>query len=233
MKKDFERHDFDFNAGHAGNPWSSALAERRDTDAPIRYTRPLMKRPAVRTLAIVLLAALALYLLYAVFVHPIDKLKLRLLATQSCTMTVYAQYYAYGVFRTDTATVRVDGNLIAVASSEYSKPEGWTYYRLDGDSVDVYEPRVGTWADGTFAWGDVGEINAEYEKLLDRRSYERVKGKLFCWQLRDDVNVRGMWDVQLGREAGRLALTWNGAGVKYTITFKGFGMTRVELPQEK
>lgn len=233
MKKDFERHGFAPSAGGAEDPWGAALAERRDTDAPVRYARPLLSRPAVRIVAIVLLAALALYLLWAAFVHPINKLKLKLLVTQSCTMTVYAQYYNQGVLQAATATVRVDGDLIATASSEYSKPEGWTYYRLDGDEVYVYEPTLGTWESGTLAVGNIGEVSAEYEKLLDRRSYERVKGKLLWWQLKDGVDVQGMWNVQFGREAGRLALSWNEAGVKYTVTFKAFGTTRVELPQGK
>ena len=233
MKKDFEQYGFDPSVGGADNPWGAALPERRDTDAPVRYTRPLLRRPAVRIVAIVLLVAFTLYLLWAVFVHPINKLKLRLLVTQSCTMTVYAQYYHQGVLQAATAVVRVDGDLIATASSEYSKPEGWTYYRLDGDEVYVYEPTLGTWADGTVALGDIGIMSDEYETLLDRRSYERVKGRLFRWQLKDGVDVQGMWNVQFGREAGRLALTWNEAGVKYTITFKAFGTTRVELPREE
>ena len=76
MERDFVRDRFDPNVVGSGNPWETTQHEQPIVDAPAQYRRPFMSIPIVRILALILAVFFALYLLYAIFVHPVNIAKL-------------------------------------------------------------------------------------------------------------------------------------------------------------
>ena len=217
----FDQNRFDVDTRRTENPWDSFSGERPDTDAPAR--RPITDIPLVRIIAIILLAAVLIYLLYSIFVHPINKLKLKLFISKSCTMTIVAQYG----LQSAKATVKVDGNIICITDN---------YYKIEGDKLLAYDYDLKSWINAERVAGEIVDLNdiSAYEAILSRRNYKLAKGKFFTWELKDGVDAGGMIDLEFRRKGGRFSFTWFDVyGIKYTLTFTAFGTTHLDPPDKK
>ena len=198
---------------------------------------PESRKPLLpRIVLAVLVSAVFLYLIYALVVHPVDTLKLRVAFAENCTLTVQASALPRHVY----ATVVIDGNVIAVTESlEYDKT---VYYELEGDRVYLYDHYFyGGWKkiDLTqryeamdMEWEDNIEIG---QILMDRNNYERADGKLFVWRLKDSFHIDGLENIQIQRRWGKIIITAdveNYPDIHYKFTFDGFGVSKIERPWE-
>jgi hypothetical protein len=234
MEKDFGRHKLDLDTNGTGNPWESMHHEQPDVDAPVQYRRPFMSIPIVRILALILAVLFALYLLYAIFVHPVNKLNFRLLLQQNCTMTLHISLrHGHGHVSGQTEML-LDGNLIAIAESYYTDPYSYVYIEMNGDEIMVHDFVLGDWDHMDYEEyllrnGESAASDGYFQKLFDRRNYERVRGKLFTWKIKDDVDMGYMRDVQFRRKAGKFTFSWKDAvESEYMIVFESFGRAKIE-----
>lgn len=234
MDKDLGRHKLDFDSNSTGNPWDTMQRERPDVDAPVRYKRPAFSIPAVRIFAFALAVVFALSLLYAVFVHPVDKLNIRLLLQQNCTMTFHVKLrHGFG-YASGQTEMLLDGNLLAIAESYYTDPYSYVYIEMKDDEIMVHDFALGDWDHIDYETyllmnGESDSSNDAFIKLFDRRNYERVKGKLFTWKIRDDVDTGYMLDVQFRRKAGKFTISWKDqVESEYMIVFESFGRAKIE-----
>ena len=234
MEKDFVRDRFDPNVVGSGNPWETTQHEQPIVDAPAQYRRPFMSIPIVRILAFVLVVVFALYLLYAIFVHPVNKLNFRLLLQQNCTMTLHISLrHGHGHVSGQTEML-LDGNLLAIAESYYTDPYSYVYIEMSDDEIMVHDFVLGDWDHIDYETyllmnGESDTSNDAFIKLFDRRNYERVKGKLFTWKIRDDVDTGYMHDVQFRRKAGKFTISWKDqVASEYMIVFESFGRAKIE-----
>lgn len=234
MERDFVRDRFDPNVVGSGNPWETTQHEHPIVDAPAQYRRPFMSIPIVRILALVLAVFFALYLLYAIFVHPINKLNFRLFLQQNCTMTLHISLrHGHGHVSGQTEML-LDGNLLAIAESYYTDPYSYVYIEMNGDEIMVHDFVLGDWDHMDYEEylsrnGESAASDGYFQKLFDRRNYERVRGKLFAWKIKDDVDMGYMRDVQFRRKAGKFTFSWKDAVEnEYMIVFESFGRAKVE-----
>ena len=109
------------------------------------------------------------------------------------------------------------------------------YYEVDGDTVYEYV-RTGknTWLripTDDYQTEELGLGN----QLLDKKSYKRVKGKLFTWRLKNSVaeTVDGLSSVNLKRDAGKIAIVGYSGGAQVTLRFTRFGRTHIDPPWEE
>ena len=175
-----------------------------------------------RILSLLLIAALVLTVVY-VFLHPINKVKVKFFLFRNCTIQVVAK----GLGEYETKKIRIDGNLIQVG--------GARYYEVDGDTIYEYV-RTGekTWlripADDE--WTEDLESG---EKLLDKSNYKKVKGKLFTWRLKNSVaeTVHGLSSINLKRDGGKIAIVGYSFGAQVTLRFTLFGRTHIDPPWEE
>ena len=173
-----------------------------------------------KILAIILIVVLLLSTVYT-FLHPIDKIKLKAFLFRSCTIEVVASYYGYY----EKEEICIDGNILNYKSE---------YYEIDGSTVYKYVEMVNN------TWQRV-PADTEWEEdfktgnnLLDKNNFERVKGKLFTWSLKNSIaeNIDDLSLVTLERDEGKIAIVGYYKGVRYSIRFIRFGRTKIELPWE-
>ena len=178
--------------------------------------------PLPKIVSIILIAVLILTAVYT-FLHPIDKLKLKLFLFRSYTIEVAAS--SFGEYQAESLCV--DGNLIKV---------GADYYEIDGDMIYKYV-NIGknTWhripADEEWTEDDL-ELG---DKLLDKNNYKRVKGRLFAWRLKNSVaeTIDDLSSITLERDGGKIAIVGYYYGVRISLRFTLFGRTRIDPPWEK
>jgi hypothetical protein len=221
-----------------------ALSHRVGAPFPPGQEGPVFDRPirekkhsrAIRIAVWVLLAALALYLLYAVLVHPINKVKLQFFLAQSGRISVAVQRGP----ASGEATVRIDGNLISITPEQGFA--GTQYYEVDGEQLYYYRQGLnGEWdrialEESILQIGSGDGFAIKTDALLDRSNYERVPGKLLVWRIRDGVDVGGIEDVELCRKNGKVTITASIASeyLSYiTLTFEYIGFTVVDPPWEE
>jgi hypothetical protein len=180
--------------------------------------------PFPKIVAIILIAALILTIIYALL-HPIDKINLKLFLFDNCTIQVvttsFGEYEEY-----ETKDVLIDGNLIKV---------GDEYYEIDGDMVYTYvKIEEDTWQ--RRPTDEKLTKHLEYaNKLLDKNSYKKVKGKLFAWRLKNSVaeTISELSSITLEKDGGKIAIMGNGYGEKISLRFTRFGKTEIDPPWEE
>lgn len=179
----------------------------------------------MRVVAILLLTVFGLFLLYSLFVHPVNKLKLRLLLTKNVTMKIQASYGE----QHETVIVKVDGNLIAVGDSQF-EPIHYTYYKIEQDTIYAYNEFTADWEpqDQSLLAG-----SEEFRQLFIADNYKRVKGRLRTWQLKEDVRIDGMQNVRFQRKAGKFTISYQNGLVSCSIVFEKFGRSSIALPGEE
>lgn len=79
-----------------------------------------------------------------------------------------------------------------------------------------------------------GEDFKTGNNLLDKNNFERVKGKLFTWTLKNSIaeTIDDLSLVTLERDEGKIAIVGYYKGVRYSIRIIRFGRTKIELPWE-
>ena len=175
--------------------------------------------PFPKIVAIILIAALALTVIYALL-HPIDKINLKFFLFGNCTIQVVTT--SFGEY--ETRDVHIDGNLIKV---------GDDYYEIDGDMIYTYVKIE----EDTWQRRPVEELTSHLEsanKLLDKSSYKKVKGKLFAWRLKNSVaeTISGLSSITLERDGGKIAIMGYGYGEKISLRFTRFGKAEIDPPWE-
>ena len=238
MDNNFGQRNFDLNTAGAGNPWESVGHERPDLDAPVSYKRPLLSIPIVRILVFILAIFFALYLLYAVFVHPVNKLNFRLLLQKNCTMTMRVSMRHGLGYASGQTTMYLDGNLFAVAEVNSKDPHTFVYIEMADDKITVHDFVLGDWyhmdyEEYLFINGGSADSVDDFQKLFDRRNYERVRGKLFAWEIKDDVDMGTIYDVQFRRKLGKFTITWKEFETEYTVIFESFGWADLQRVWEE
>ena len=175
-----------------------------------------------KILSILLIAVLVLTVVYA-FLHPTNKVKVKFFLFRNCTIQVVAQ----GMGGYETQKIRIDGNLIQVGDARY--------YEIDGDTVYEYvKTGKNTWI--RIPTDDYQAEDLELgNQLMDRKSYKRVKGKLFTWRLKNSVaeTVDGLSSINLKRDAGKIAIVGYSGGAQVTMCFTRFGRTHIDPPWEE
>ena len=191
------------------------MPSSQDKEAKARSYAPFPK-----IVSIILIAALILTVIYALL-HPIDKINLKFFLFDNCTLQVVTT--SFGKYK--TKDVRIDGNLIKV---------GDDYYEIDGDMVYTYVKIE----EDTWQRRPVEELTSHLEsanKLLDKSSYKKVKGKLFAWRLKNSVaeTISELSSITLERDGGKIAIMGYGYGEKISLRFTRFGKTEINPPWEE
>ena len=194
---------------------SGEMPSSQEKEAKARSYAPFPK-----IVSIILIAALILTVIYALL-HPIDKINLKFFLFDNCTIQVVTT--SFGKYK--TKDVHIDGNLIKV---------GDDYYEIDGDMVYTYVKIE----EDTWQRRPVEELTSHLEfanKLLDKSSYKKVKGKLFAWRLKNSVaeTIRGLSSITLERDGGKIAIMGYGYGEKISLRFTRFGKTEINPPWEE
>lgn len=176
--------------------------------------------PFPKIVSIILIAALILTVIYALL-HPIDKINLKFFLFDNCTVQVVIT--SFGEHK--TKDVQIDGNLIKV---------GDDYYEIDGDMVYTYVKIE----EDTWQRRPVEELTSHLEsanKLLDKNSYKKVKGKLFAWRLKNSVaeTISELSSITLEKDGGKTAIMGYGYGEKISLRFTRFGKTEIDPPWEE
>ena len=177
--------------------------------------------PFPKIVAIILIAALILTAIYALL-HPIDKINLKFFLFGNCTIQVVTT--SFGEY--ETKDVLIDGNLIKV---------GDEYYEIDGDMIYTYVKIEDNIWQRRPADEELTKHLEAGNKLLDKNSYKRVKGKLFAWRLKNSVaeTISGLSSITLERDGGKIAIVGYGYGEKISLRFTRFGKTEIDPPWEE
>lgn len=215
-------NNFDTRFNREENPWDSSF-KRPEVDAPVCVKSPITSSPIVRVLAIVLIVVVVLYFLYAVCVHPIYKLNLRLLFAKHCVIKVIARSYSNGIYQARTLIIYIDEDAFAIGSSYPAEKEHLDYYKMINGVLHEYNKATGEWQE---TYDDAGTDTLFSADMFDRNNYTRVKGKLFLWQYKDD-------DIYFKRGFGSFKFIYEYTYGEVTVEFKRIGMRHLDLPWEE
>lgn len=176
----------------------------------------------------ILLVGIILHCLYVMAVNPVAQLNRRLDAAQSCRIRIEA------VVITESADVvlEIDGNLIAMTpNGDASKTE---YFDLEDGVLYTYvSDSKGRWTrvESSEEFDIADEDLEMFEALFNPDNYERMKGSLFTWKHKDDVDVDGIGGVEVRRVLGRYTFKFGMQGCLMTMTFLQIG-TKLDRPWE-
>ena len=186
------------------------------------------------------LGAFLLWLPYTLFVHPLDKLKVKLFFSNSYEMemkaTVHYDFgYDKGVWVQKVRSVKVDGDLVCI----YNRSIGNTYYKVVGKTVyEYWQDENGEWKakksdKNIFSTGGSSGTGVTFSTLLDRRNYEKVKGELGLYRMKGSVDIGDFDRIELQRSnAGYEIKAYSGSNY-VIITFGYFGVTQITPPWEE
>jgi hypothetical protein len=215
------------------NPWDVLEEENianAEKTAAKRRRAAIKKSASAWFLGIVkwvLLISLGLFLIFEIFIHPINKLKLRLFLGGSCEIIATAYTPLQSVV---LGSLKVDGNIIY---------KNGTYYEVDGKTVYQYEMGRNEWVktemEGQLLiFGDPDDKVIHLEDFLDRRNYEWAKEKFFTYRLKDDADVNWKGEVEFRRlPGGQYELKLSVGGVPVTIVFKNIGKVKLDRPWQE
>lgn len=178
--------------------------------------------PLLKIMSVFLIIALVLSVVY-IFLHPINKVKVKLFLFRNCAIEVVATYY--GAYASEK--ILIDGNLIKA---------GNVYYEIDGDTVYKYEKTAkDTWMRTVADKEEISGENEDLVKILFTRSnYKRVKNRPFAWRLKNSVadTVDELSSITLERDGGKIAIVGYSNGVRISLRFTRFGRTKIDPPWE-
>ncbi len=217
------------------NPWEVIEEE---TVANAHKTATKKRRAARRRTASmwflgvvkwILLIVLVLGFVYTVLIHPVNKLKLRILLGDSYTMNLKA--FNYNTFAWQSVgQIKVDGNLIYISYNGNR-----IYYEVDGETIYEYKMIDGGWEkekidEQIIAFGDSEEDAVDLSVLLDRRNYRWAKEKLFVCRIKDGVDIGQFDKVEFYRVGGKYEMKLYIDGNSATIVFEDIGKTQINPP---
>lgn len=183
--------------------------------------------------ACVLIVALALFLAYFFFVHPIDKLMWKLDKKNNFTMYMTLE----NNFVKGQLTMWFEDNYI---KTELTASNTWfsetTYYELRGDELYTYSKKFTSdaWESELAAESLENSIIEGTEALFEKDNYERVEGKWFSWKLKEDIDSGAFSDIIFTQNFGQFSITgkvyMEGKLYDITINFTRIGNTKVNPP---
>ena len=183
--------------------------------------KDILNRFVKRLPKILLILLLSLTVFY-IFLHPIDKIKVKFFLTRSCTIQVRGE----GAYKDHD--ILIDGKFIKIGSA---------YYEIDGDDIYVYRKgNKGEWEKTLYSgFDDFAKKGSFGDSLFKVSSYKRVKGKLFSWELNTDVvePSKDFSNVTLKREDGIISLVGYEGRDRVAMRFCRFGTTHKDLPWEE
>lgn len=219
------------------NPWEVIEEENvaNATETAIKKRRNARGKTATAWfLGIVkwfLLFSVVLTFVYTVFIHPVNKLKLRLFLGGSYTMVL--KVYAGFSQEQSLATVKVDGNLVYV-----SYRGDRTYYEVDGETIYEYRKIDDGWEkvkteENMIFFGDPDEDTLQMSVLLDRHNYERAKEKFFVHRIKKGVDIGEFDAVEIRRIGMEYGFDLYAGGAVGTLVFENIGRTHITPPWEE
>ena len=183
--------------------------------------KDILNRFVKRLPKILLILLLSLTVFY-IFLHPIDKIRVKFFLTRNCTIQVRGE----GAYKDHD--ILIDGKFIKIGSE---------YYEIDGDDIYVYRKgNKGEWQRNLYSNVDAfAEKVGLGDPLFKARNYKSVKGKLFTWELNTDAVElnRDFSNVTLQREDGVISLVSYEGRERVAMRFCRFGTTHIDLPWEE
>ena len=214
------------------NPSKSSTLDLNWEKVDAGIYKPNTSRIVCKVLLFVLIGIIVLGIIVACFIHPLDKLSIRLSLSRSYVIDIYS----YNSYQSDNQRIYVDGNRIKYFDGRrdhYYEIEGATLYRY-------YKTADGQWEKTVEAQMDDHSDQNILSALLDKENYQRVKGKLCVYETKPGVKLGGAKKVQYtkGHETGH----FNGYYDRFTMNYKDsqteitvckIGKTKVTFPWEK
>lgn len=195
------------------------------------YKKQLFFNSLRKIAPICILAILIVLVVVYIFLHPIDKIKLRYFFTKDCTIEAVSDIQStngnYVGMNRIKRKVLIDGDWI--------KSDNYYYNLVDGEWYCYYKDAFGKWQKRKYEIDISSSMGA---KLLDKDNYVRDKKNPFVWILKEEAYEKTftMGNVRIERAYGCIAIVgeeyYNGLYVETAICFKGFGTTHIELPWE-
>ena len=181
---------------------------------------------------ICILAILIILVVIYIFLHPIDKIKLRYFITRECTIEVISDITPH------------EGNLVGsierrskvLIDGDWIESDG-KYYNFDnGEWYRYYKDAYGNWQKEEYPM-DISSSSGAI--LLDKNNYVRDKENPFVWVLKEDAYGKTftMSNVRIERVYGSIAIVGeesrNGYDAEVSLCFRGFGTTDIEFPWDE
>ena len=176
-------HRFDTGVGQQASPFEMPELDRLPVDRPRSKIEKGIS-VVLRIVAFILIVSLLLYFLYSFLLHPIDKLKLKMLFAYSYTIRIrQSRFNMYGIYETvsDSVTVYFDGIYL----------DDGSYYKTQEDGLYRYNENNGEWIRTQSLDSDDGFIDG-FDALLDKKNYEFNWNHLFTWKLYSQKGDTGM-----------------------------------------
>ena len=182
---------------------------------------------------ICILAILITLIIIYIFLHPIDKIKLRYFITQDCTIEIISKNtphnnsYFSGSFESRSEII-IDGDWI--------EADGKYYNVIDGEVYRHYKDASGKWQKEKYEIDISSSMGA---KLLDKNNYVIDKKNPFVWRLKEDIDkeILSMDNICIKRVHGSIAIVGetvrNGYTAEVSLCFCKFGTTNIEFPWDE
>ena len=165
----------DTGVDQQASPFEMPVLDRLPVDRPRSKIEKGIS-VVLRIVAFILIVSLLLYFLYSFLLHPIDKLKLKMLFAYSYTVSI--KYAGHG---SANITVYFDGIYL----------NGGSYYKTQEDGLYRYNENNGEWILTQSLDSDDGFIDG-FDGLLDKKNYEFNWNPLFTWKLYSPKGDTGM-----------------------------------------
>ena len=163
-----------------------------------------------KTILIVLLIVFAIYLC----LHPVDKLKVKMFLFRNCT--VEARIVG-DINNRESVIMKISGNTIKI---------GQTYYSVSENTVYCHYRYNYGWKREEVSEDSSIRSSEEFSKyILNVNNYERVKGKLFEWKLKDNIDTGEYKNFTIKRVKGHIAFCFEYEGEEFCMMFKYFGLS--------
>ena len=160
-----------------------------------------------KVILIVLLIALGIYLC----LHPVDKLKVKIF--------LFRNYTVEGriIGEKDSAIIKVSGDTLKT---------GNIYYSISGSTIYCHYRYDNQWEREEVSEDSSIRTAEKFSNyILNLKNYERVKGKLFEWKLKDSIDTGEYKNFTIKRVKGHISFCFEYEGKEYCMMFKHFGLS--------
>lgn len=212
---------------------NAAMTEQKKNSAP-KPTSTLFNVIVISVLCIA-----AIFLLFALFVHPIDWLRFRMAVVQNYEITISSPYGSFDKY--ESMTIQVSKNLIHVEESVFG-PE--RYYAIEGNTAYEYRQysdghweKIKTDLDSLF--NADGEETFDFNVLLYGKNYNKNGIISQNYDLKSSVDIGDYRSVKFSKGNGKNEFqifttipTQTGTSVMYSIkvNINHIGTTRIDQP---
>ncbi len=185
---------------------------------------------------ICILAILIILVVTYIFLHPVDKIKLRYFFSRDCTIEVISNTTSRNyngphavVFSQSRSEILIDG--------DWMEADGEYYNWIDGEVYRYYKYGSDKWQKELYEIDK--SLSSDDYMLLDKNNYVRDKKNPFVWKLKEDIDkeILGMSNIRIKRVDGAIAIVGetvrNAYEVEISLCFRKFGTTKIELPWDE